>query len=170
MSAPSLYVLGQRAAALDARLDTLDGVADAELAREIAALEGDLETAVEQAVKIIRNTAALAAIRRGEAARLSESAEELQRRADRLEEALKQLLIERGLKKVDAPTFTVSVVGNGGKAPLVVDEAKVPPAYMRTPPAPAPVPDKDRIRVDLERGVSLPFASLAPRGSRLVIK
>jgi hypothetical protein len=92
-----------------------------------------------------------------------------QRTADWLKLRIKNYLDGTGQKKVLTNSgFAVTVVGNGGKKPMKLDDAAVPPEFCKVIPEQI-VPDKDAIRKALEAGQSLPFAELQERGTRLSI-
>ena len=85
----------------------------------------------------------------------------------RMEERLKTAMEEIGTKEIKTDLHRFKIVGNGGKAPMIVDEGCVPDEYMKKEVKMSP--DKDKIRKALESGECLTFAHLEERGTRLKI-
>jgi molybdopterin biosynthesis enzyme len=110
---------------------------------------------------------ARADIRKAEAERLARRAQVDEASADWLASRLLAALDSRGMRKVETDRYAVSVVGNGGKAPLLVD-GDVPAEFLKT--VTKVEPDRERIRLAIEAGQDVPFARLGERGKRLAIR
>ena len=105
-----------------------------------------------------------------EAKRLKSLAETDLAAVERLKARLKVFLEFTGLKKVEGNRYRVSLAGNGGKLPLIVDDdvpiSDVPPQYQVVNWS----LDRDAVRVALEAGAELDFARLGDRGTHIRIK
>lgn len=124
---------------------------------------------------LIRECEARAQMRREEAQRMSELARMDTAKATRLKERLKLFFEMRELSKVETPRFRVSLVANGGKLPLVLDESTDWKGIYNNFPMVGLVevsyePDKNEIRGALEDGELLPFARLGERGQSIRIR
>jgi hypothetical protein len=132
-----------------------------------ARLDSDFNGKVDNYSALITEIRHRAETRKAESERLARRAKSDENAADWLSSRLREALEQRGIKKVDTDRYTVSVVGNGGKQPLLLD-AEIPGEWTKTKMVVEP--DKERIRSCLEAGESLPFASLGERGKRLSIR
>lgn len=130
-------------------------------------LDHSLSAKVDNYAALITSMRARADIRRAEAERLARRAQVDESAADWLASRLLAALDARGMKKLETDRYAVSVVGNGGKAPLLVD-GDVPSEWTRT--VTKVEPDRERIRLAIEAGQALPFARLGERGKRLSIR
>lgn len=118
---------------------------------------------------VIREMDARAEARNAEAKRLADLASADSARADFLRYRLMTFLQTIGRDKIETPHYRVSVVGNGGKVPILVnDEAAVPDRFWRE--VVTRQLDKDALREALEGGYLVPGAMLGTRGKRVVIK
>lgn len=119
---------------------------------------------------LLRELEARSEARRTEAARLLALAATDDNAAKRLEDRLLWFLRDQELQKVETARFRISVSRNGGKTPvtLAVAPDELPDAW-RTQVTTYRA-ETDRIRAALERGESLPFASLGERGHHLRIR
>ncbi len=85
----------------------------------------------------------------------------------RLKDRAAQAMMMMGKDELKAGDYTIKLQGNGGKAPLVLEEDKeVPESYMKV----ILEPDKQKIREALEAGKKLDFAHIAERGKHIKIK
>jgi len=134
----------------------------------LAELDQNLSGKVDNYAALITEIRNRAETRKAEAERLANRARIDENAADWLATVLKAALEGRGVKKLETDRYTVSIVGNGGKQPLLLAEADVPPDWMRT--VTKVEPDRERIRASLEAGEALPFATLGDRGRRLSIR
>lgn len=133
----------------------------------MAELDQNLKGKVDNYVALITEMRHRASTRSSEAERLAERARIDEDAADWLAAKLRQALEDRGLKKIETERYAVSVVGNGGKQPLVLT-GDVPADWQKT--RTTVEPDRERIRASLEAGETLPFATLGDRGRRLSIR
>lgn len=167
----NLYQLSAEMAALDEILSQVENVDTPECK---ALIERAMDLTTERKIKIegccrfIRELESRAVARREEAKRLNARAEIAENAAERVKEFLLKAMQLVGAKKEDTEHFTVTVKNNGGKAPMTVDDDKVPAAYT-TLETEIKI-DKERIRAELESGAKLPFARLGERGTQLGIK
>ena len=76
--------------------------------------------------------------------------------------------LEGGGAKAEIKTalHTIKLVGNGGKQPMEINDDKVPDSFKRV----VLETDKEKIREALEKGETLDFAELKPRGRHVSIK
>jgi len=132
-----------------------------------AEIDANLTGKVDNYAALISTMRARADIRRAEAERLARRAQVDEASADWLAARLLAALDARGMKKLETDRYAVSVVGNGGKAPLLLD-GEVPADWTKT--VTRTEPDKERIRLAIEAGQALPFARLGERGKRLAIR
>lgn len=158
--------------ALDDLLAEVGGdVTDPKVAETVdawfAELDQNLGAKVDNYAALITSIRARADVRRAESERLAKRAQMDEASADWLAARLLQAFEARGTRKVETDRYAVSVVGNGGKAPLVLT-GEVPADWHREKVE--RTPDRERIRLALEAGEALPFASLGERGRRLAIK
>ena len=130
-------------------------------------LDHSLSAKVDNYAALISTMRARADVRRAEAERLARRAQVDESAADWLASRLLAALDTRGMRKVETDRYAVSVVGNGGKAPLLVD-GDVPAEFLKT--VTKVEPDRERIRLAIEAGQALPFARLGERGKRLAIR
>jgi hypothetical protein len=161
--------------ALDALLAEVEGdVTDPKVQEAVAAwfaeLGADLKGKVDNYAALITTLESRSDVRASEAERLARRAKTDAAGAQFLKDRLRTELETRGIQKVETDRYRVSVVANGGKLPLVVDdESLIPDALLRVIPE-QHVPDKDRIREALERGETVAGARLGERGRRLNIR
>ena len=102
--------------------------------------------------------------------RLKARREAIENRVAKMKDALKTTLevMEQGGAKAEIKTalHTIKLVGNGGKQPMDINEDKVPDSFKRV----VLETDKEKIREALEKGETLDFAELKPRGRHVAIK
>jgi hypothetical protein len=158
--------------ALDDLLAEVGGdVSDPNVAAAVEAWMAELDTnfagKVDNYAALITSIRARADVRRAESERLAKRAQIDEASADWLAARLLQALEARGTKKVETDRYAVSVVGNGGKQPLILT-GDVPPEWCKF--VEKIEVNRDKIRASLEAGEALPFASLGERGRRLAIK
>ena len=155
---------------IDALLEGGQTEADANAALEehLAGLDAALEDKAEGYASVIQELALRAKARKDEAVRIRALAEADEAVADRLKKRLKEAMEATGKTKIDTPRFKLSVAGNGGKQPLIVDGSAddLPPQFRVV----RHEPNKDAIRAALEAGQAVPGCTLLPRGTSLRIK
>lgn len=83
----------------------------------------------------------------------------------RIKETMLTAMQTIGTDKIDAGAYTIKVVGNGGKAPLIID-GEVPQNMMKV----IYEPDNDLIRKFLEEGNEVSWAHIGERGKSIRIK
>jgi hypothetical protein len=172
MKSRTLLDISDDLQSLDDLLEEVGGdISDPMVERAVDAwfeeLDRDMSSKVDNYAALITELEQRAATRKAEADRLAKRAKSDAGSASFLKNRLKAVMEMRGIKKLDTSRFVVSVAGNGGKQPLIVEDDKVPDTFKFTPPA---MIDKDRIREFLDRGETLPFARLGERGTRLSIR
>lgn len=167
----TLMELSQDMELLDAMLDSSGGEITPEIEQALDTWASDLDSQFDNKIDgyaaLITELAERAKVREEQGARMRAKAAAGENAARHLRNRLKMVFESRGIKKVETQRFTVSVVSNGGKLAMTLDEAALPNTYLMQPP---PVPDTARIRQELESGVMLEFARLEPRGTRLSIR
>lgn len=83
----------------------------------------------------------------------------------RIKDMIQKTMESAQIQKVDAGAFTISLVKNGGKLPLIID-GEVPDSCKRL----ILEDDKELIRRRLETGEELAFAHLGERGQHISIR
>jgi hypothetical protein len=135
------------------------------------------ESAVEQRDQKLDNYAELIssienriAVRQAEAKRILELAESDRKKVYELKERLRCVFASHGWGKVETPRYRLSLVQNGGKAPLIVDipTEELPTEFVEIRQTLAA--RNDLIREHLESGKELNFARIGERGSHIRIK
>lgn len=143
------------------------------VAKWLEELDAKLEDKADRVAAVIRVLDERCASREAEANRLEALATTDARARDRLKARLLELLAAAGRKSVDTKHYRITVAGNGGKVPVIVDEgtdpATLPADYVRVIPE-RRVVDTDAVRAALEGGASLTFARLGERGRHLRIR
>ena len=167
----SLYAIQNEIESLiDALLEGGGGdmAANEALEQHLAGLDEALDQKAESYASVIRSLELRARARKDEASRIRDLAEADEAVADRLKRRLKEAMEATGKTKIDTPRFKLSVAGNGGKAPLVIDGSAddLPPQFRVV----RHEPNKDAIRAALESGEAVPGCALLPRGTSLRIK
>ena len=98
--------------------------------------------------------------------RLTQRKQTLANGAERMKRMLFEAMVETGKTKFKTPLFSFAIVKNGGKAPLILDEDKVPKKWMVA----SYRPNVNLIREALDSGKKLKFAELGERKESLRIK
>ena len=130
-------------------------------------IEGELNEKVDAYCAIIKQKEAVGKARWEEANRLEALGATDSLSAKRMREAMMLVLNALGKTKLDTVLHKVSIRGNGGKQPLVIeDDTNIPAEWTKV----RYDIDRDKIRTALESGEVLDFAVLSPRGSHLSIK
>jgi hypothetical protein len=167
MSALKLYELTAQHRELEKLLDG-DEV-PAEVVRDtLEALEGDITAKSTSVAHVILNLEAFADQIKAAADAMTERAARVRRRAESVRAYLLLNMQATGIRKIEAPQFTIAVQNN--PASVEIDElAVVPPQYMVTPPPPPPKPDKKALVAALKAGETIPGVWLR-QGEHLRIK
>lgn len=177
MSAPNIYTLAQGFADLTVLLEQIDETGADEqstllINNWLAKLDGEVAGKLESVGKFLRIQEMTALAADTEVERLRVRSLAAKRRVTRVKAAVLELLRLARLPRVETDTFTFTVAGNGGKAPVVVD-AVDPDEVARTHPHLVVVRTEintDAVRAELEAGKPLPFARLSERGQHLRVK
>ena len=173
--ARTLYEIGSDMQALEALLLENDGdISDVSVSIAVEAWERELETnltgKVDAYVRLIADIEARADARLVESNRIAALVKADTKAADALRERLRFIFETKGLKPVQTDHFKVSLVNNGGKAPLHIrvgmDEL---PSWAVKSETILSV-NKDAIRAALTDGKEVSFASIGERGNRISIK
>ncbi len=91
----------------------------------------------------------------------------LSRNIDRMKSAIMLTMQVTGCRKLPTEHFQFSIVKNGGKQGMEVDDLEnIPKEYIKM----VPKPDSEKIREVLESGETLTFARLKERGKQLRVK
>lgn len=134
----------------------------------LAGLDAALDAKADDYAALITSLNARAEARTAEARRMRQLADADTSLADRLKERLKAVMETTGRTKIDTARFRLSVAGNGGKQPLVIDaDPATLPKHLTAVRVEA---DKEAIRAALEGGATIPGCTLLPRGTSLRIR
>lgn len=146
---------------------------------EIVALEDtiegfdlELEKIVEDLSADIQNHKIYAKACKAEASEWSDKAKRAEERAEREKALLKYIMEQNGTRKMQAGLFSVSIITNGGKRPIVYNPQYDPeelPEQFRIEEV-TYKPDIDAIRGFLEAGGESDYFELGERGEHLRIK
>ena len=124
MSAP-LYQLAGEAAELQRRAEDGEDVGEA-----LANLAGKIDVKAQSIAAVLRNLEADEEVLRSEEKRLSARRKAVEANRERLRAYLLANMVEAGIHRIKAPTFTISV--STREHVVVVDEAALPPEFVRT--------------------------------------
>ena len=133
--------------------------------------QGNLVAKVDGYAAFIGELNARAEARKEEADRLAHRARIDAALRDYLKGRLKDFFSARGMKKLETKRYKLTVAGNGGKLPLLLNDAaknepeKLPEAFRKVSYS----PNSEAIRAELEAGKPLEFATLGERGTHLRI-
>jgi hypothetical protein len=173
---PTLFEIGQDLAGLEAAIDRI-AEAPQELQQELEQVFEQMKTATEAGLKVkldnycnlILQLKSYQEIRRREAARLNTLAAADAAAVINLETRLQQFMATIGVKKIKSNFHELSVVRNGGLAPLVyeeVDPLELPPELQKV----TIQLNKTALREQLEDGVEFTWARIGERGYSLRMK
>lgn len=133
--------------------------------------QGNLVAKVDGYAAFIGELNARAEARKEESDRLAHRARIDAALRDFLKGRLKDFFTARGMKKLETKRYKLTVAGNGGKLPLLLDDTaknepeKLPEPFRRVTYS----PNVEAIRAELEAGKPLRFACLGERGTHLRI-
>lgn len=168
----NLFEISGRFAEIQKQLDfDNESMTDTEyrdaLVESFGKIEGELNEKVDAYCAIIQQKEAVGKARAEEATRIWNLSSTDFSSAKRMREAMMLVLNTLGKTKLETVLHKVSICGNGGKQPLVVeDDTNIPAEWTKV----RYEIDRDKIRTALESGEVLDFAVLRPRGSHLSIK
>ena len=144
-------------------------VAIDELLQERDSTQAEVLAKLDNYCDLINSRVMWAQARKADADRLAKLAEADFKTIDFLKARLKLHLESTDQKKVRTKRYNIAIIGNGGKAPLKLDNTAVtdlPERFQRVQVE----PDKEAIRSALEAGEELKFAYIAQRENHLRIK
>ena len=137
------------------------------IADTMEAVSGELDVKCDSYVVIIKQLEAQVEMIDTELIRLEKNKTALTGNIKRMKSSVLDAIQLTGQRKMETDHFKLSIVKNGGKQPMEVDEIeKIPQAYISM----KPVADIEKIRKELEAGGELEFARLKPRGEHLGIR
>ena len=137
------------------------------IADTMEAVSGELDVKCDSYVVIIKKLEAQVEMIDTELIRLEKNKTALTGNIKRMKSSVLDAIQLTGQRKMETDHFKLSIVKNGGKQPMEVDEIeKIPQAYISM----KPVADTEKIRKELEAGAELEFARLKPRGEHLGIR
>jgi hypothetical protein len=137
------------------------------IADTMEAVSGELDVKCDSYVVIIKKLEAQVEMIDTELIRLEKNKTALTSNIKRMKSSVLDAIQLTGQRKIETDHFKLSIVKNGGKQPMEVDEIeKIPQAYISM----KPVADVEKIRKELEAGGELEFARLKPRGEHLGIR
>ena len=161
-----LQELGDRIT--DDQVDTTDPEIMSDIERRLDEVFDDLDSKAQDYASLIADLLARAEARRQESRRLRDRADVDENAAKTLKDRLKDVMENRGMKKIETTRYRITVSNNGGKLPIdftTTDTDGLPEQYIRRVES----IDADAVRNDLESGVELAFARLLRRGTHLRI-
>lgn len=137
------------------------------IADTMEGIQGEIDIKCDSYVVVIKNLESQVEMIDAELIRLEKNKSALTNNIKRMKAAVLDTIQMTGSRKMVTDHFKLSIVKNGGKQPMEVDEIeKIPQAYISM----KPVADTEKIRKELEAGRELEFARLKPRGEHLGIR
>ena len=137
------------------------------IADTMEAVSGELDVKCDSYVVIIKKLEAQVEMIDTELIRLEKNKTALTSNIKRMKSSVLDAIQLTGQRKMETDHFKLSIVKNGGKQPMEVDEIeKIPQDYLTM----KPVANMEKIRQELEGGSQLDFARLKERGEHLGIR
>lgn len=137
------------------------------IADTMEGIQGELDIKCDSYVVVIRQLEAQVEMIDAELIRLEKNKSALTNNIKRMKSAVLDTIQMTGSRKMVTDHFKLSIVKNGGKQPMEVDEIeKIPQDYLTM----KPVANMEKIRQELEGGGQLDFARLKERGEHLGIR
>ena len=137
------------------------------IADTMEGIRGELDVKCDSYVVMIRQLEAQVEMIDAELIRLEKNKSALTNNIKRMKAAVLDTIQMTGSRKMVTDHFKLSIVKNGGKQPMEVDEIeKIPQDYLTM----KPVANMEKIRQELEGGGQLDFARLKERGEHLGIR
>lgn len=149
----NLYQLTGDLMRLQSMMEEEDEIGQEAIQTTIQGLSGDLQEAVDWAVKLIRNLESDALGVESELERLAKRKKQTESRIKSVREAIKACMQAADQKKVKTPLFSVTVA-DGREAVQVVDETAIPDDYMSVKTT--ITPDKKAIAELFKAGSQVP--------------
>jgi hypothetical protein len=176
-----MYEITQEYAALDAALAEAEDAGHGPESAEVAAivtrwfssgLEGVLAEKIGKCLLIVQEQRALCDVANAESARLHHLAYRRGARADRVLDAVHAAMLATHTKRVETPLGVVSVQGNGGNPPLIVDDVDPDVIALEYPELVKTTTTivKSAVGDALRMGGEVPWARFGVRGTHLVIR
>lgn len=163
----SLYQLTDEYVAIRAAAE--DGL---DVSEALAQLEGEIERKVLSIVYVARSLEADAAACDAELDRIAKRRDNLRAQRERLEAHVLTTMKAHGVEQIKTPTITLRIKQNPPKV-VILNEAAIPPEYMRTPEPPPPpkaAPDKAKILAAYKALGEVVPGTEVTRGEKLDIK
>ena len=137
------------------------------IADTMEGIQGEIDIKCDSYVVVIKNLESQVEMIDAELIRLEKNKSALTNNIKRMKSAVLDTIQMTGSRKMVTDHFKLSVVKNGGKQPMEVDEIeKIPQDYLTM----KPVANIEKIRQELEGGGQLDFARLKERGEHLGIR
>ena len=137
------------------------------IADTMEGIQGELDIKCDSYVVVIKNLESQVEMIDAELIRLEKNKSALTNNIKRMKSAVLDTIQMTGSRKMVTDHFKLSIVKNGGKQPMEVDEIeKIPQDYLTM----KPVANMEKIRQELEGGSQLDFARLKERGEHLSIR
>ena len=137
------------------------------IADTMEGIQGEIDIKCDSYVVVIKNLESQVEMIDAELIRLEKNKSALTNNIKRMKSAVLDTIQMTGSRKMVTDHFKLSVVKNGGKQPMEVDEIeKIPQDYLTM----KPVANMEKIRQELEGGSQLDFARLKERGEHLGIR
>jgi hypothetical protein len=143
--------------------------AEAAIREHAAAIAEAFDAKADGYAALIRTCEVRSAARAEEADRMKRLAQSDDALASRLRRTLVEAMQATGRTKVATDRFTLSVVANGGKLPVVIEDEAALPAEFVVPHVTTRV-DREAVRSALEAGTPVSGARLGERGTRLSLR
>lgn len=167
MSALTLYQIAGQYRELET-LSVSDDLPPDVIRDTLEGLTGDLEVKATNVAYFTRNLEATADMIEEAARAMQDRAKRLRKRADSVRQYLLYNMQVAGIRKIEAPEFTLAIRTNP-PAVVIRDGIELPDEFMVQPEPPPPRPDKKRIAEALKAGRSVEGCWLE-QGERLEIK
>ena len=137
------------------------------IADTMEGIQGEIDIKCDSYVVVIKNLESQVEMIDAELIRLEKNKSALTNNIKRMKSAVLDTIQMTGSRKMVTDHFKLSIVKNGGKQPMEVDEIeKIPQDYLTM----KPVANMEKIRQELEGGSQLDFARLKERGEHLGIR
>lgn len=110
-------------------------VTEDEFLRRLYALEGDIDTKVENCVKVVRTLEADATTLRDEERQLAERRRRMEKRVEDLRTYCSQEMVKAKRPKIKTARFTI-YLGPEGQEVVIEDATAIPDTFVKEPPPP----------------------------------
>lgn len=143
----------------DVALDTLEGE------------RGALEAKMQSYIRVAANFTAMAKAIEARIPGMRARADALQRRAERMEQAVHDSMVALGIKSISCPDFDLAIHKLTDMLDIF-DVDQIPAEFMRVPEPdpPAPQPNKRAIMEAINAGIDVPGAKLKTNRTKLKVK